>query len=72
MLIKKSYLWRWLANCFFDYACIIGAMVIAREINHPIAYIAAIIVIGARQHGLGLLAHDGAHGLASGSIFCSS
>jgi len=54
----------WLGNCLLDYVIIFASMIIARQLNHPLTYLFAIAVIGARQHALGLLAHDGAHGLA--------
>ncbi len=63
---REQNIWRWVGNLFFDYLCIFGAMILAREINHPLAYISAVIIIGARQHALGLLAHDGAHRLVTG------
>ncbi len=60
---KRVYAGRWIGSCLFDYVCILGSMIVAKQVDHSIAYIAAIIVIGARQHALGILAHDGAHGL---------
>lgn len=65
MEYKKIKTWRWLFNCAFDYLCIIGAMIIAEMLDQLLFYGIALIVIGARQHALTLLGHDGAHKLVS-------
>lgn len=62
MLTRQSS-WRgiWLvAHCWL---VIIGAAALATWANHPLAWIAAIILIGGRQLGLSILMHDAAHGL---------
>lgn len=62
MLTRQSS-WRgvWLvAHCWL---VIIGAAALATWANHPLAWIAAIIIIGGRQLGLSILMHDAAHGL---------
>ncbi len=62
---KKRNPWIWLGNCFFDYAVIIGSMIIARKIDHIAVYVAALFIIGTRQHALALLGHEGAHKFVS-------
>jgi len=42
---------------------IVASMAIAIWLNHPIAYLIAIIIVGGRQLGLAILMHDAAHGL---------
>lgn len=48
-----------------DWLVIIAAMVVARQIDHWAAYVAAVFIIGTRQHAIGILGHDGAHRMAS-------
>lgn len=62
---KNRNPWIWLGNCFFDYALIIGSMIIARKIDHIAVYVVALIIIATRQHALALLGHEGAHKLVS-------
>ena len=57
--------WRWFAALAFDWAIIAAAMALARWLHHPLAYIAAIFVVGTRQNALGLLGHDAAHRLVT-------
>jgi fatty acid desaturase len=68
---SRPNLARWLLAVLGDWAVILGAMGVARlawECEHPLRWVlllVAIVVIGARQHGLGIMGHDGAHRLAS-------
>ncbi len=50
-----------LAALAFDWGTIASAIAFAETVSHPLAYIAAVVVIGARQHGLGVMMHEGAH-----------
>lgn len=42
---------------------IFGSMAVVAAFPNPLTYIAAIAIIGARQLGLAILMHDGAHGI---------
>lgn len=55
---------RWVANLLLDWAVIALAMAGAIHAGHWIAWAAAVLVIGNRQHALGILTHDAAHYLA--------
>jgi fatty acid desaturase len=48
-----------------DWLVIVAAMMAARRIDALWAYAAATVVVGQRQYGLGVLAHDGSHRLAT-------
>lgn len=52
----------WIMLVVFDWILIVGAMYFA--IQYPVWWVIAIavVIIGSRQHALGVLAHDGAHG----------
>lgn len=54
--------WKGIALVVHGWAVIVGAIVLAIWAAHPAAWLAAIIIIGGRQLGLGILMHDGAHG----------
>ena len=45
----------------FDWSCIISAAMISIKINNPLVYAISVVVIAARQHGLLVLMHEGAH-----------
>ena len=57
--------WRWLAHISGEWPIIAAYMVLAYAVDQVVAYVVAASVIGTRQHALGLLYHDGAHGLIS-------
>ena len=61
-LAKRSDLWGiWLCiHVWGVIAAAMGAFIIA---PNPITYILAFLIIGSRQHGLAILAHDCAHGV---------
>ncbi len=59
---KKSP-FRWLGNALLDWAFIVGAFVFAGWVWTWWGFCLAAIIIGTRQHALGVLAHDGAHSL---------
>src|SRR5258706_10150001 len=63
--LQTTSIGRYLAAYAADWAIIVTAYMIAARAHHFIVYAAAIFVIGTRQHALGVLAHDGAHGLIS-------
>jgi fatty acid desaturase len=53
--------WRWLAGVATEWLIIAGAMWICTLSSNPLLWIAAIFVIGTRQHALGIMAHEGVH-----------
>lgn len=59
----KKNPFRWMGNALFDWAIIILAFVFAGWIWNWWGFLLAVIIIGTRQHALGILAHDGAHWL---------
>lgn len=65
--LRKLQPSRWFAAWLFDVACIVGSMALLREIwdwsavvTWP-AYVLLFCIIGARQHALSLLGHEGSH-----------
>jgi fatty acid desaturase len=50
-----------------EWAVIVLVMILARLSHHVVAYAAAIFVLGARQHGLAILGHEGVHRLGAKS-----
>ncbi len=54
--------WKGPALIVHAWAVIFAAIAFAIWATHPLAWIAAIIVIGGRQLGLAILMHDAAHG----------
>ena len=61
-LARRSDLWgAWLVvHC---WGVIAAAWAVAAVWTNPLTVIAAIIVVGTRQHGLSILMHDAAHGV---------
>ncbi len=50
----------------FDYGLIILAIVLCEDFWHPVLYLVAVMIIGARQAGIGSVAlHDGVHRMLS-------
>jgi fatty acid desaturase len=45
------------------WAVIFGAMAVFAWWPNPLTFVAAVVAIGSRQLGLGILMHDGAHGI---------
>lgn len=56
-------LWPWLRRALTDWAILIACFAAAYWAAHPAGWFAAMVVIGARQHALAILGHDGAHRL---------
>lgn len=61
--ITAASSWRGLWLVAHAWLVVAGAAGVAVWLNHPLAWPAAIIVIGGRQLGLAILMHDAAHGL---------
>ena len=45
----------------YNWAVIIGMIVICHNYFHPLLYVVSVIVIGARMHALAILMHDATH-----------
>jgi fatty acid desaturase len=58
---------RYLLAVAGEWLIIVLVMILARRLHHVAAYAAAIFLLGARQHGLAILGHDGAHRLGTRS-----
>jgi fatty acid desaturase len=56
---------RWLGACAVDWAVIVATFVAVAAVDHPLVLVVAVFVLGSRQHALGALFHDAAHGLVS-------
>jgi fatty acid desaturase len=60
-ILNERAVWPWLKDALLDWACMIGAIVLAGLWNNPAGYALAVLIVGNRQHGLALLGHDGTH-----------
>lgn len=54
---------RWLLAAVWDWGVIVATISLASWLNHWAGYFLAVVVVGNRQHALGILGHDGAHRL---------
>lgn len=70
--LAQPSLWRWLGLIFVDYLTIAVAMAgiwfLWTRVDSSVKWVgilACLIIIGARQHAIGILGHDGAHGSIS-------
>lgn len=52
---------QWLYRIIFDYVIVILCMTISFYTMNPIVFFIAWILIGSRQHAIGIMGHDGAH-----------
>jgi fatty acid desaturase len=50
------------ANLAFEWAAVGLAILVVRAHPNPVVYVLAVVWIGTRQHAMGLMAHDAAHG----------
>lgn len=53
--------WRGVASIALNWMIIVSMIVVAAIVDHPMVYLTAMVVIGARQHALLVLMHDAAH-----------
>jgi fatty acid desaturase len=60
---------RWLMDLAVDWAIIIATLVVFSHFKHWYLVPVAALIIGARLHALGLLAHDGTHRVAFKNSF---
>ncbi len=51
----------WIRDALIDWGIISATLLAAGLWNHPIGYIASVIILGNRQHALAILGHDGTH-----------
>jgi fatty acid desaturase len=56
---------RWLGAAITDWAIIALTLLVVAQIDHPVAYVLAVIPLGSRQQALGALFHDAAHQLVT-------
>ena len=63
--LRTPCVFRWLAAVLLDWAVILAALMMAARLHHPAGYVAAVLVVGNRQHALAIIGHDGAHRAAS-------
>ncbi len=61
--VRKRSDWRGIALVAHAWGTIIAAMALVAIFPNPITYLVAVAIIGARQLGLAILMHDGAHGI---------
>jgi fatty acid desaturase len=59
---SRHSLWRGPALILYNWALVIGAGWAFLAVPNPATYILAVMLIGARQLGFGILEHDAAHG----------
>jgi fatty acid desaturase len=58
---------RWVRDCLVDWAVIIGTFVAYGHTHSWLSYLTlplCVLIVGSRQHAMGLLGHDAAHRLA--------
>ena len=61
--------WRFGTHILLEWTIIIGVAAACSHFWSPMLYIVSVIVIGARLHALGIMAHDGTHFLISRNRF---
>jgi fatty acid desaturase len=61
--------WRWLAAIAFEWIVIIAIFAVCLTYREWWVWVIGAVLIGTRQHGLAVLAHDGAHHLVVRSHF---
>ena len=59
--LSQPRLWRWLLAWGVHVGLIAGALALARAVDHPLAYAAAVPWVSGHLHGIAVLGHDGAH-----------
>ncbi|HMV70374.1 MAG TPA: fatty acid desaturase [Myxococcota bacterium] len=63
--LRRPVLWRFMVGVLSDWLVIFAAFALLAWTRHPLAWVTAVILIGPRQHAIGIMAHDAAHRLAS-------
>ena len=62
-LLRQRSDWRGAWMVVHAWGLIFGAMALFAWWPNPLTFLLAVMIVGARQLGLGILMHDGAHGL---------
>jgi fatty acid desaturase len=62
-IVRRRSDWRGTWVVIHAWGVIFGAMAVFVAFPNPVTYLAAVAIIGARQLGLAILMHDGAHGI---------
>lgn len=62
-IVRQRSDWRGAFQVAHAWTVIFGAMALFVAFPNPLTYILAVAIIGARQLGLAILMHDGAHGI---------
>jgi len=62
-IVRERSDWKGVALALHAWAVIFGAMALFVWWPNPLTFILAVMLIGARQLGLAILMHDGAHGI---------
>ncbi len=63
--LRQRSEWRGIALIAHAWAVILGSIALVAIFPNPVTWIVAVMLIGSRQLGLGILMHDGAHGCLS-------
>ncbi|MDE2361313.1 MAG: fatty acid desaturase family protein [Hyphomicrobiales bacterium] len=63
--VRARPTWRGLWMIAHAWATIVAAIALVAWLPNPLAFVIAVMVIGSRQLGLGILMHEGAHGCLS-------
>lgn len=58
---------KWLIPALFEWAVIIGLFSLGFVLDHFVVWIVVTVLVGSRQHAIGVLGHDGAHFTAANS-----
>lgn len=67
-LLKPSP-WHWLGAVALEWSIIAATIWVCNYFGFWWLWVAGVLVIGTRQHALGVLAHDGSHHLVARSLF---
>jgi fatty acid desaturase len=59
--LSKLQTWRTALAIVFDWAVIAAAIVVSQAANNIFVYLLAVVIIGGRMHGFGVLMHEFAH-----------
>jgi fatty acid desaturase len=68
-MMTRTKLWPWFWRVAFDWSIIAACFCAAYWVPHPAIWLACVVIIGARQHALAILGHDGAHRMACRNRF---
>ena len=66
---SQQNVWRWLAAVALEWAVIATLITVCLRFPHWYVWIPGMVLIGTRQHALGILAHEGSHYLVARNHF---